>query len=117
MAFCVNIAEKVFKHNKSSINLVTLARLKFEFNAIISHKAEFPLFRAWQKLFVEGDKAGRMLARYIKEKEALSSIPALRVQGDVLLTHSGKINGAFRDFYISSIHLSPKLTGRNSTCF
>lgn len=71
-----------------------LTRLKYELNTILTRKAEFALFSAWQKFFEEGDKAGRMLARYVQQK-------ALRVQGDVLLTDPDEINSAFRDFYIS----------------
>lgn len=82
----INIAESAFKQDTSFNNLITLTRLKYELNTILTRKPEFALFRARQKFFEEGDKAGHMLARYIKQKEALSSIPAVRVQGDVLLT-------------------------------
>lgn len=51
------------------------------------------LLKGLAKIFEEGDKALCML-------EALSSIPALRPQGDVLLTDPGEINSAFSDFYI-----------------
>lgn len=96
----VNIAENVFKHNTSSTNSITITRLKYELNATLTHKAEFALFRARQKFFEEEDKAGRMLATYIKEEEALRSIPALQGSGRRAVTDPGEINGAFRDFYI-----------------
>ena len=72
----VDVAEKLFKQDASSANLTTLTRLKFELNSILTQKAEFNLFRARQKYFEEGDKAGRLLARYIKQKENQSSISA-----------------------------------------
>lgn len=59
-------------------NLPSAPGLKYELNATLTHKAEFALFRARQKFFEEEDKAGRMLATYIKEEEALRSIPALQ---------------------------------------
>ncbi len=53
-----------------------------------------------------------MLARYIKQKDSLSSIPALRTQGDMLLTDPNKINGVFKNFlmnvYSSDSHLEKR---------
>ena len=77
----IGIAETNFMKDTSSDNLNTLTKLKYEFNLIMTQKAEFCLFRARQKYFEEGDKAGRMLARYIKQKEAMCAIPAIRGGG------------------------------------
>lgn len=55
----IGIAESNFKENTSSGNLAKLAKLKYEYNSIITQRAEFSLFRARQKYFEEGDKAGK----------------------------------------------------------
>ena len=95
----IGIAEEKFKNNSNSENLRTLTKLKYDFNVIMTQKAEFSLFRARQKYFEEGDKAGRMLARYIKQKEAMTAIPAIKGDGGTLISDPRKINLAFRDFY------------------
>lgn len=77
----------------------TLTKLKYEYNTIISEKAEFSLFRARQKYFEEGDKAGRLLARYIKQREALSSIFAIRDGNGQLVSDPHQINAVFTDYY------------------
>ena len=94
-------AEGAFKQDMSPSNLTNLTRLKYELNSILTQKAEFSLFRARQKYFEDGDKAGRMLARYIKQREALSNIPAVRAEDGALMFDSKDINRTFRDFYAS----------------
>uniref|UniRef100_A0A3Q2ZLG1 exodeoxyribonuclease III n=1 Tax=Kryptolebias marmoratus TaxID=37003 RepID=A0A3Q2ZLG1_KRYMA len=74
----IEITESSFKRDSSLVNLNKLTKLKYEYNTIMSEKAEFSLFRARQKYFEEGDKAGRLLARYIKQREAMTSISAIR---------------------------------------
>lgn len=54
----------------SSVNLSSLVKLKYELNLILTPKVEFTLFHLIQKQFENGDKAGKMLARYVKMKEA-----------------------------------------------
>uniref|UniRef100_A0A8C7WW94 exodeoxyribonuclease III n=1 Tax=Oryzias sinensis TaxID=183150 RepID=A0A8C7WW94_9TELE len=74
----IKITEFDFKQDCSTTDLDKLTMLKYEFNAVLSQKAEFSLFRARQKYFEEGDKAGRLLARYIKQREAMSTISAVQ---------------------------------------
>ena len=95
----IGIAEENFKVNTSPENLNILTKLKYDFNVIITQKAEFALFRARQKYFEEGDKAGRLLARYIKQREAMSAIPAIRDSEGRLISDPKRINSAFRGFY------------------
>lgn len=57
------------------------------------------MFRIRQKSFESGDKAGKMLARYIKHRESSTSICAIQPPGRCLVTKSMDINAAFRDFY------------------
>ena len=92
-------AETVFKQNMTPSNLTNLTRLKYELNSILTQKAEFSLFRARQKYFEEGDKAGRLLARYIKQREAQSTIPAIRTEGGAVTREPTEINKIFREFY------------------
>ena len=94
----VRKAEKDFKQDMSPSNLQTVTQLKFEYNSILTEKVEFGLFRARQKYFESGDKAGKLLASYIKHKELSSSISSVQSMGS-LLTKPVDINNAFREFY------------------
>lgn len=69
----------------------------------MTQKAEFSLFRARQKHFEEGDKAGKMLARYIKQREALSAIPAVRTEDGALLSDTTEKNETSREFYLLTL--------------
>ena len=53
-------------------------QIEYQYNK--SQKVEFNLFRARQIYFESGDKAGNLLARYIKRRESASTIPAIRSQ-------------------------------------
>lgn len=53
------------------------------------------LFRARQNYFESGDKAGRVLGRYIKQKQSSSIIDAVHK----LVTNSKDTNETFKDFY------------------
>ena len=92
-------AEAIFKQNMTPSNLTNLTRLKYELNSILTQKAEFSLFRARQKYFEEGDKAGRLLTRHIKQREARSTIAAIRTEGGALTRDPREINKTFREFY------------------
>ncbi len=52
--------------------LRNLTSLKYKYNDILSKQVEFGLFRVRQKYFESGDKAGKLLANYIKQREMLS---------------------------------------------
>lgn len=56
----------------SAANLRELIQIKYEYNCIMTKKAEFALFRVKQKYFEEEDKE----ACYIKQREAAAIIPA-----------------------------------------
>ncbi|CAI5685458.1 unnamed protein product [Oreochromis niloticus] len=96
----IAIAEAAFKADMSSANLTHLIRLKYEFNSILTQKMEFSLFWARQKYFEDGDKPGKLLARYIKQKEAQTIIAAIRAQDGTLVSKPSEVNEAFRDFYM-----------------
>lgn len=57
------------------INLSSLVKPKYKLNTIL-----IQLFIPRQKKFEEGDKAGKMLARYIKIKEAQNTKSSIRTQ-------------------------------------
>lgn len=95
----IQTAEAVFKQNMTPSNLTNLTRLKYELNSILTQKADFSLFRTRQKYFEEGDKAGRLLARYIKQREAQSTIAAIRTEGGAATRDHTEINMTFREFY------------------
>lgn len=61
-------------------------------------KIEFLLFKARQTFFESGDKTGKLLARFIKEREQVSTIPAIRTLTGGTLTATGDINKCFREF-------------------
>lgn len=93
------ISETAFKWDTNSANLSSLVKLKYEVNPILTQKAEFTLFCLRHKQFEEGDKAGKMLARYIKMKKfkALYLLLRRRMVG-WSLTQMTSIT--FRSFYI-----------------
>ena len=95
----IALAETAFKWDTNSVKLLHLVKLKYELSSILTRKAEFSLFRLRNKQFEEGDKAGEMLARYIKIKEAQNVISAIRTQDGHLEPYD--INNTFWDFYIS----------------
>ncbi|KAL2085077.1 hypothetical protein ACEWY4_018397 [Coilia grayii] len=95
----VKEAENVFKTNMSDHNLRSLVQLKYQYNSLLSQKLEFLLFRARQRFFEGGDKAGRLLANYIKQQETHSNIPAIHDQQGVLHTSPSDINNTFKIFY------------------
>lgn len=91
--------EVEFKQDMSSNNLRKLAKLKYDYNSIMTQKAEFALFRARQKYFEEGEKAGRMLSRFIKIRESACIIPAITDGNGQLHYNTKAINDVFRSFY------------------
>uniref|UniRef100_A0A3Q1GUH1 exodeoxyribonuclease III n=1 Tax=Acanthochromis polyacanthus TaxID=80966 RepID=A0A3Q1GUH1_9TELE len=95
----VTVAEKAYKMNMSNDNLHQLLQLKYKYNTLLSQKIEFLLLRARQKHFEEGDKAGSMLANYIKQQEAQSVIPAICDYKGEIHTSPKSINRAFEEFY------------------
>lgn len=96
----VEEAERRLKQDFVPHNLRVVTQLKYEYNHILSQKVEFGLFRVRQKYFESGDKAGRLLARYIKQQESMATITAVQSQGGVLMTKSADINDTFRKFYM-----------------
>ena len=91
----IQIAETNLKQNMSTSNLRDLTLLKYEFNCILSKKVEFLLFWAKQIYFECGNKAGKFLASYIKQKQSSSAIPAVRSQGGNIVTNPKDINDIF----------------------
>lgn len=107
----IQVIESSFKTDPSSITLNKLTKLKYDYNTIISQKVEFNLFRARQKYFEEGDKAGKLLARYIKQRETMNAIPVIRDGSGQLSSDPYKINAGFSEYYqnlYSSESITPK---------
>lgn len=94
-------AETKLKQRITCDGLRELTRLKYQYNNILSQKVEFNLFRARQIYFESGDKAGKLLARYIKQRESASTIPAIRSQAGDIVTATVEINKIFKEFYIN----------------
>lgn len=92
-----------------------LTKWKYEYNTIISEKAEFSLFCTRQKYF-EGDKAGRLLARYIKQREAMSTISIIRDGKGQLVSDPHKINTVFSDYY-KNLYSSESVASEDNTLF
>lgn len=59
------------------------------------------MFRARQTIFESGDKAGKFLSRYIKQKESKSSVAAVMTGDGSQATKPREINDAFKNFYIN----------------
>lgn len=63
------------KCKKSQVNTIVtqqLSKLKYQYNSILSEQIAFNLLRARQRYFESGDKPGKMLASYIKQKQSAS---------------------------------------------
>lgn len=73
-----------FKTRMSDDNLRKRSQLRYKYNRLLSQKVRFMLFRARQRFFEKGDKAGHMLANYIKQQEALNAIATVQDQQGVL---------------------------------
>lgn len=101
------IANSDFKKDTSS-NLNKLTKPKYEFNPLLTQKAEFSLFRARQKFFEEGNKAGKLQARYAKgsyemalmAEMAMSAISAISAEDGSLLSDPEYMNVTFSNFYM-----------------
>lgn len=93
-------AETKMKRHTTPSGLRELTQLKYRYNNILSQKMEFLLFRARQTYFESGDKAGKLLANYIKHKESSTIIAAVRAPGGEFFTAATDINKQFKDFYI-----------------
>lgn len=79
------------------MTLSNLTTLKYELN--------FSPFRARKKYFEQGNKAGTLLVRYIKPREAQNTIAAIRTEGGVLTRDPTEVNKIFRAFY-ATLYLS-----------
>ncbi len=101
--------ETELKHRMTQDGMRKLTKLKYQYNNIITQKVEFNLFRARQTYFESGDKAGKLLASYIKQRELASTIPAVRSPAGDLLTATVDINQAFEEFY-SNLYSSTSTT-------
>jgi len=75
----IKCIEAKSKRSISESILKELTHFKYEYNIIISppKKPDYLLFRARQTFFESVDKAGKYLARYIKQKESKSSVAAV----------------------------------------
>ncbi|KAJ0061406.1 hypothetical protein NL108_018634 [Boleophthalmus pectinirostris] len=93
-------AEKNLKRNISNKTLNELTQLKYEYNIILSKKTEYFLFKSKQRIFESGDKAGKLLARYIQQKESKSLIAIRDVEG-TLVNKAHDINNVFKNYYIT----------------
>lgn len=95
----IKCAETELKRQMSHNGLRELTRLKYKYNNLLSQKVEFNLFRARQTYFESGDKAGKLLASYIKQRDSASTIPAVRSPSGEIFTATGDINKTFKEFY------------------
>ncbi len=78
---------------------------------ILLKKVEYALFRLNSNFYESGDKAGKLLARQLQQKDAKLIIPAIQnIQGEVVTT-TKEINKVFHDFYaglcLSEMNPSP----------
>lgn len=81
--------------------LGVLTQLKYDYICNLSQKVEFFLFRMRRKYFESGDKASKLQANCLKQKELSSLTPAIRHGEGELRTKSGDINNMFREFYVN----------------
>lgn len=70
--------EKELVHGFTDLKFKQLCKLKFDLNDFFNKKAEYALFRLKTKHYESGEKAGKLLARQIKQQDASHVIPALK---------------------------------------
>ncbi len=92
----IKLVEASLKRSFSNKDLRALTQLKYNYNCILSQKVEFSLFRMRQLYYESGDKAGKLLANSLKQKELSSIISAIRSKGGELRSKSVEINNMFR---------------------
>ena len=89
------------KIKKCEARLKNNFNFKYDYNCILSHKVELSLFRMRQKYYDSGDKAGKLLANSLKQRELSSIISAVRSEEGELKAKTVDINSMFRDFYVN----------------
>lgn len=64
-----------------------------------SKRAEYALFRLKTNFYERGEKAGELLVRQLKQKEASYVATAIKTDKGDLVTSNGDINKVLVDFY------------------
>lgn len=90
--------EKELEQGFTDLKFKQLCKLKFDLNDFLNKKAEYALFRLKTKHYESGEKAGKLLARQIKQQDASHVIPAIK-EGNKVLTSNREINRVFNQFY------------------
>ena len=91
-------AETELKQQVTQDGMRKLKKLKYQYNNIITQKVKFNIFRERQTYFEAADKAGKLLANYVKQRVLASTIPAVRLPVGDLLTATVDVNQAFKEF-------------------
>lgn len=81
------------EHRKS------LEQARMALNGLFTSKAEYALYRMKGRHYEQGEKAGRLLAAQLRQREAAMAIPALRSSGGDVLTHPQDIVNEFASYY------------------
>lgn len=77
--------------------LKEICDLKFQINDIYNKKAEYALFKLKTNYYESGEKAGKLLAGQLRQKEASYAISAVKNKKGELMTSD--INKVFTNFY------------------
>lgn len=91
--------EKRLSECYDEILLRQICDLKLQINDIYNKKVEYALFRLNTNFYESGEKAGKLLARQLKRKEANFTIPAIKDESGIPKTSTGDINDVFFKFY------------------
>ncbi|KAJ1132473.1 hypothetical protein NDU88_010782 [Pleurodeles waltl] len=70
-----------------------------ERNTLYTSKAEHLLHRLKDRNYEQGEKAGRLLVARLKQREAMTAIPAVSNPEGKLITETQAIANTFADYY------------------
>lgn len=90
--------EKELARNYSNDVYQDICKYKFQLHDIYTKKAEYALFRLRTRFYEGGEKAGKLLARQLKQQNASNIIPAIK-KGNTMVSMTKEINEVFQNFY------------------
>ena len=88
-----------------------------ELQSIIHEETAFAVFRLRRKYFESGDKAGKMLALWLKQLQNRHSISHICKSTGEVIYEQTQINTAFREYYSKLYQTEGSIDERWNLCF
>ena len=86
-----------------------LIKLKYELNNNLQKKVEYALFCSNQKYFEQGERAGKILAHRVKQRQASNLMPSIFDHNNKLISDKKAINEVFQNVLPKIIYITRKL--------